>query len=303
MKAIADRSFASDTAGWTILVHGGAGRVAVEKRDAHSRGCLDAATAGADVLRGGGDALDAAQRAVEVLESDPLYNAGTGGSLNRDGALELDAAIMCGASMRVGAVCALPPFLHPVAVARSVLEDGRHAMYAGQGAARFAVGSGYEQQAADAMITAAARLRLEQALATGRAQSWAGGTVGAVVRHSTGSLAAATSTGGTVGKEPGRVGDSPLIGCGTYAEDAIGAVSATGDGEGILRCLLAYRCAALPETGDVPGRLAAELQRMHTRTESTGGVIRVGRHGFALARSTETMSWAAISPERDWRGV
>lgn len=288
---------------WGLLVHGGAGsREGAEASDEAS-GCLVAARAGAAVLSAGGSALDAVQRAVECLEDDPRFNAGTGGALTRAGTLELDAAIMSGDGLRLGAVCVLPPFRHPVAVARAVLERGRHVLYAADGAAAFARANGFALARESDMITAASRTKLERFLATddaatGGTRSGPSGsnTVGAVARDTAGHVAAATSTGGITGKEPGRVGDSPLAGAGTYADDALGAASATGVGEGIIRMALSTRTLLRLAAGGTPDAACAELlAHMLATTGARGGLILAapdGRLGFA--RTTPSMPWAAV---------
>lgn len=282
---------------FSILVHGGAGDVPSERRDAHAAGCRDAMLLGLETLRRGGSALDAVQSAVEALEDDPRYNAGTGGSLDEDGELRLDACIMEGERLRAGAVAALPPFRHPIAIARAALLDGRHVLYAGAGAERFATAAGHRRH--DGMVTDAARERLA-AVRAGATGNWAGGTVGAVARDVNGHVAAATSTGGMVGKRCGRVGDSPIPGAGNYADDRAGAASGTGEGEGYLRTALAARACLFMEHGDT-ARAAAERAMRHLldRTGMRGGLILVGRDGsLGLARTTDTMSWAA-----GWEGA
>src|SRR5258708_37519364 len=194
---------------WAVLVHGGAGDVPPDRVSRHVEGCRAAAVLAAQILRAGGTALDAVERAVVVMEDDPLFNAGTGASLNAEGLIELDAALMEGRGLRAGAVCALPPFLHPIAIARKVLEEGRHVLYAADGAAKFALDHGFARAAAEAMTTPAARQRWE-ALRAG-ASSSVPGTVGAVARDAMGTVAAATSTGGLANKRPGRGGDSALL--------------------------------------------------------------------------------------------
>src|SRR5580658_8905635 len=146
-------SWGAEGGGWSVLVHGGAGDVAAERVARHVDGCRAAAQAAADVLRGGGRALDAVERAVAALEDDPSFNAGTGACLNAEGLIELDASIMEGSRLRAGGVCALPPFLNPIAIARAVLEDGQHVLYAGEGAARFAIDRGFTPSTAEAMTT------------------------------------------------------------------------------------------------------------------------------------------------------
>ncbi len=282
---------------WCVAVHGGAGDIAEEKRASHAEGCAAAARAAGEVLAKGGSALDAAQRAVEVLEDDPRFNAGTGACLTEDGKLELDASIMNGVDLAAGAVCALPPFLHPIAIARAVLEDGRHLLYASEGAARFAVERGFTRQAPDAMITEGVRERFRQGRAEKKAQGYAGNTVGAVARDSHGHIAAATSTGGMFFKREGRVGDTPVIGAGTYADDAAGAVSATGVGEAIMRVCLAKTTIEWLRQGMAPELAArAAVALLEERGRGPGGLVLVdmrGRWGFA--RTTPTMSWAAMT--------
>lgn len=289
-------SWAGASAGdWSVLIHGGAGDVPEDRRAGQADGCRVAAEAAASILGPGGSALDAVQRAVESLEEDPRFNAGTGASLTRDGHLELDASLMEGRELRAGAVCSLGPFEHPIAIARAVLEDGEHVLYSAAGGAAFARRAGFVPVDEAAMITERARLKLASALEAGRAANWAGGTVGAVARDRSGLLAAATSTGGTAAKRPGRVGDTPLIGAGTYADNAAGAASATGQGEGIMRVVLSAAAVSAMRNGALPEQAAREaIERLQQRTGTGAGLILVdarGRLGFA--RSTGTMSWAA----------
>ena len=276
-----------------IIVHGGAGELASEKVAGHVEGCRVAAAAGIAVLRAGGSALDAVQRAVEVLEDDPRFNAGTGASLTEDATLEFDASIMDGGTLAAGAVCALPPFRHPVAIARAVMEQGRHVLYAGEGARRFGEAHGFPVADPASMITESARRRLTEVLA-GRADvGWPGGTVGAVAfdgRH----LAAATSTGGTVGKAAGRVGDSPVIGAGTLADDTCGAASATGLGEAILRVSLARAACKLMRSGCSPvGAAKRAIAMLAERVQGRAGIILLDAQGEpGWARNTGTMTYA-----------
>ena len=286
----------AEDADFCIVVHGGAGDIPEDKRAAHADGCATAARAGAEVLAKGGSALDAAQRAVQVLEDDPRFNAGTGACLTESGALELDASIMNGADLAAGAVCALPPFKNPIAIARAVLEDGRHLLYASEGAARFALEHGFSRSSFDAMVTPAVRERFERGRG-GKAEGYAGSTVGAVARDKRGHVAAATSTGGTFFKRDGRVGDTPVVGAGTYADDGAGAGSATGIGEAIMRVCMTKSAIESMRAGATPegsARAAADL--LAGRGRGSGGIILLdarGRWGFA--RTTSTMSWAAMT--------
>ncbi len=286
-----------------VLVHGGAGARGAETLAAEIEGCARASEQAAAILRGGASALDAVQRAVEALEDDPCFNAGTGGSLTEQGELELDASIMEGAALRAGAVCCLPPYRHPVAIARAALEDGRHVLYAAAGAAAFARRSGFLPADPASMITARSKEQLVQVLA-GRAQPRGGNTVGAVARDRHGHLAAATSTGGMTAKRAGRVGDSPLIGAGTYADDTRCAASATGPGEGIIRVSLCASVAAAAGAGlGAEAAARAGIATLAQRVNGEGGVIVVARDGsLGLARSTACMPWAAVWQDGAERG-
>lgn len=284
---------------WVVLVHGGAGAVPAARRASHAEGCAAAAEAGAAVLRGGGTALEAVEAAVRALEDDPRFNAGTGACLDEDGEIALDAAIMDGATLRAGAVAALPPFAHPISIARAALVDGRHVLYAAEGAARFAVAHGFAPSSTAAMRTELARARWDDVRAKRLDTGWAGGTVGAVARDADGHLAAATSTGGTVDKRRGRVGDSPIVGAGTYADDQAGAISTTGQGEAFMRTVYAARLADdLARLGGEGGAARAALERLHAMTARTGGhggailIDAAGRAAFA--RNTPTMSWGLV---------
>lgn len=280
-----------------VLVHGGAGDVPEARRSLHAAGCLRAARAGREVLRAGGSALDAAVRAVEVLEDDELFNAGRGASLTEHGRVELDASVMEGERLRAGAVCALPPFAHPAAIARAVLEEGRHVLYAAHGAEAFARANGFEALSDEALITEAARARWESVRAGSASQGWAGGTVGAVAFDGA-HVAAATSTGGTMGKRAGRVGDSPIVGAGTWADDRAGAVSCTGAGEAILRVGMARGACERMRAGRSATEAAEEsVRELRERVEGEGGLIAVSPRGeLGWAKNTATMShaWAAV---------
>lgn len=276
-----------------VLVHGGAGDVPEEARAAHAAGCEVAAIRGLEVMRAGGSAIDAAVAAVRVLEDDPRFNAGTGACLTRDGTIELDASIMEGAGLRAGAVAALPPFRDPIAIARRVMDDGKHVLYAAEGARAFAVEQGFVAAEPSSMISEAARARLASFAAGRVSGGWAGGTVGAVVCDGAGHVVAATSTGGMVGKRPGRVGDSPILGAGTYADDLAGAASATGDGEAALRLGLTRYAIERLRAG-VRAQAAAEeaIEAFGARVRGKGGIILVSSSGEpGWARNTTTMSF------------
>jgi len=233
---------------------------------------------------------------VEILEDEDVFNAGTGCALDREGRVSLDAAVLCGATRRAGAVAVLPAFRHPVRIAESLLSQPV-VLLAGEPAARWAEEQGFERLADEALIVPRSRKALEDALAAGSFRNWAGGTVGAVARDSRGHLAAATSTGGTLGKWPGRVGDSPVPGAGTYA-DPFCALSATGDGEAFLRQAFAARVAEALARGEEAGAaLDRLLAALVTEYEGRGGAILVPRTGPPVARrNTATMAHAWWSP-------
>jgi beta-aspartyl-peptidase (threonine type) len=287
-----------DRTDWVILVHGGAGRS--DNDPGRTEGAKRAAQIGADVLRVGGASIDAVQAAVRVLEDDPLFNAGTGACLTEDGLIELDAAIMEGSSLAAGGVCALPPFRNPIDVARAVLAEGRHVLYAGEGAAAFARAAGFEPVTAELMTTEAARRKWRD-LRKGALDPDVvpTGTVGAVARDRRGVTAAATSTGGILGKKAGRVGDTPILGAGTFADDQGGAASATGQGEGIMRACLGKTAVDAMRGGLDPEAAARDaITLLSGRLRSTGGIILVDRRGrIGWARSTFSMAWAA-----QWNG-
>jgi L-asparaginase / beta-aspartyl-peptidase len=295
-ESVITSSTFAPASGFSIVVHGGAGDVPVPRVPLHVAGCERAALAGAEVLANGGSALDAVERAVFVLEDDPLFNAGTGACLNAEEHIELDASIMDGTGLRAGGVCALPPFLHPIAIARHLLEEGRHVLLAAEGAARYAVEHGFVRADEAPMITELARRRLAAVRAKKAEPGWAGGTVGAVARDRAGRLAAATSTGGMVDKLPGRVGDSPIIGAGTYADDTMGACSTTGHGEAMMRvCAAKTAVDHMQNTSNAEAAVRRMLAIMHRRTNERGGAIVVAPDGsIGIARTTNTMSFAFV---------
>lgn len=261
--------------------------------------CAEAAEAGLRALSRG-TAVDAVVEAVRVLEDAPSCNAGTGAALTRDGTVELDACVMDGSTLRSGAVACLPPFRHPIDVARSIMDDGSYHLLAGPGAADFAMRHGHVPVSPDELITPERRLELVNA------RSRAGNTVGAVALDHSGRLAAATSTGGVAGHHPGRVGDVPIVGAGTYATERA-ACSCTGDGEAFARA-----CAAFSLVERCPGEIGADaataLRYVRSTFRGLGGVILLDRGGavdiahsmrlmpHAVARSAEDVSAMASTP-------
>lgn len=276
-----------------VVVHGGAGNISTDGREDQVAGCKVAASRALELLRAGSSALDAVVHAVETLEDNPAFNAGTGGCLCIDGSLELDASVVDGRTRRSGAVCTLPPFKNPIHIARAVLEDGTHMLMASEGAAAFAVRKGFARVAPEAMITDRARARLE-AFRIGRSAPVGGGTVGAVAIDRDGNVASATSTGGMVGKERGRVGDSPIQGAGGDADNDAGACSATGHGEAIMRACLSRVALDHMRAGQSATDAArAAIHLLESRYGGHGGIITVDRSGGpGWAFNTQGMSYA-----------
>jgi L-asparaginase / beta-aspartyl-peptidase len=278
-----------------LVVHGGAGADPAEGRDVLRAGVTAAALAGWRVLAEDGHALDAVEAAVRVLEDHPRFNAGHGSVLTSGGTVEMDASIMEGDHLQCGAVAAVSHLANPVALARRVLEDGRHVLLVGEGAHAFARAVGIPECDPASLVTDRQRQRLATRGDGDR------GTVGAVALDRHGTVAAATSTGGMVGKRPGRVGDSALIGCGTYADSTLGGVSCTGSGEAIIRVVLARRALDYLKEADDPdyaAKVAVDLLVEEGRGE--GGLILVdwrGRVGYA--HSTPLMPVAWMSPALD----
>jgi beta-aspartyl-peptidase (threonine type) len=270
-----------------IIVHGGAGAIKDDSLPARLDGCKEAALAGWKILERGGSALDAAEAAVVVLEDNPLFNAGTGSALNSLGKVEMDAAIMDGQSLRAGSVAAVSGVKNPIKLSRRIMEDARHVMLAGEGALLFARENGFPECEPESLIVDSARKRWETKH----------GTVGCVAFDAEGRLAVATSTGGIFNKLPGRVGDSPLIGCGTYANE-YGAASCTGEGEAIIRLVLAKRAVGFLHEGS-EARSAARMAVDYLddqRIAGTGGIILIDRSGkIGYARNTTHMPVCCVT--------
>jgi beta-aspartyl-peptidase (threonine type) len=268
-----------------IIVHGGAGRIRAEELPQRLDGCKVAAQAGWKIMQQGGSSLDVAEAAVVALEDNPLFNAGTGSTLNSLGQVEMDAAVMEGETLRAGAVAAVQGIKNPIKLARRVMEDGRHLLFAGDGALLFAREIGFPQCDPEALIVEAERARWQEKH----------GTVGCVALDAGGKIAVATSTGGIFNKLPGRVGDSSLIGCGTYANE-YGGVSCTGQGEAIIRIVMAKTTLDFLKEGVDPK--AAAQQAIALLAQKTGGnaglIIIDGRGNIGYARNTGHMPVAFI---------
>jgi len=232
---------------WRLVIHGGAGAMRPKHGDAdHEQrareGLRAALEAGASILEGGGSALDTVEASVRILEDDPCFNAGRGSVLTSEGCVELDAAIMDGRDRRAGAVAGLRTTRAPISLARRLMEQGPHVFLSGRGADEFAREAEIEQVDNGWFVTAERQRQLDEILAHGGFDADVKyGTVGAVAVDENGHVAAATSTGGLTAKQWGRIGDSPLIGAGTYADDRSAAVSATGSGEYFIRAVAGHQ--------------------------------------------------------------
>lgn len=264
----------ADRRGWAIIVHGGAKTIAPQQEEAHRGGCLLALAAGQAVLDAGGSAVDAVEMAIRALEDDPTFNAGHGAVLNDKGEVECDAAIMDGSDLSVGGVAAVSTLRHPISVAASMLPE-RPVLLVGHGAECFA-------RAHNGEICAPGDLVVQRPGDPGC------DTVGCVALDIHGHLAAGTSTGGLTGCHQGRVGDSPLPGCGLYADDAVGAVSLSGDGESLIRTTLAARLIHGLES--VPPEPAIDLAL--ARLAEVGGEA-----GLIVIDADGRIGWGHNSPQ------
>lgn len=322
---LAGPAAAQDAPRWSFAIHGGAGVIERDsltaEQDAAYRAALTRALeAGSAVLSGGGSALDAVQAAIEIMEDDPLFNAGRGAVFTAAGKNELDAAVMNGADLTAGAVAGLTRTRHPIAAARAVMERSPHVMLIGEGADAFSASVGLEQVDPSFFFTERRWRGLERQLqqrgdpvparpdgapAPGAMADLPQpplnerkfGTVGAVALDQSGNLVAGTSTGGTSGKRWGRVGDVPVIGAGTYASNRDGcAVSATGDGEFYIRASVARDICARISAG-ATGQAAGQAEVDDALSlGGSGGVIVMDKHGVpAFAMTTSGMYRGAVS--------
>ena len=278
---------------WAIALHGGAGTIPrttpPEQAEAYRAALTAALRVGAERLEAGVPALDVVEEVVRQMEDEPLFNAGRGAVFTETGGHELDASIMDGATLACGAVTGVSTVRHPITLARAVMERTSHVLLAGDGAERFADEVGVERVENGWFSTERRREQLERALER-RSRESGGGTVGVVALDRYGHLAAATSTGGMTAKRWGRVGDTPILGAGNFADDRTCAVSGTGTGEQFIRHGVARAIADRMELAGMSARQAAE-EVVHGRLEpGDGGVIVVARNGeIALVYNSEGM--------------
>ncbi|MGE0582176.1 MAG: isoaspartyl peptidase/L-asparaginase family protein [Steroidobacteraceae bacterium] len=290
----------------SIAIHGGAGTLpradmTPGQESAYRAGLAAALDAGFAVLDRGGSSLDAVTAAVRILEDDPLFNAGRGAVLTHEGTVELDASIMEGRGLAAGAIAGVSHVRNPIGLARAVMEHSPHVMLIGAGAEEFAHARGLELVPNDYFRTEIRKAQLRRVLVgdTRPANELSAlGTVGAVARDSAGNLAAATSTGGMTGKRYGRVGDTPIIGAGTYADNRSGAVSATGHGEFFIRTAVAHDICARVAYGGATLQAAADAVVMDrlAKMGGEGGIIAVGADGqIVMSFNSEGMFRGARS--------
>jgi L-asparaginase / beta-aspartyl-peptidase len=293
-----------------LLIHGGAWSIPDEMVQAHLDGVHNAVTEGWKVLERGGSAIDAIETAVVCMEEDDTFDAGRGSFLTSDGRVQLDALMMDGKTLRSGGVGCVEHIRNPIRAARKVLDESPHVYLVADGAEKFANEHGIELCSNQDLILPREVERLQQA----KEQAAAGApaeffaehdTVGAVALDKEGNLAAATSTGGTINKTPGRVGDSSLIGCGCYADNESGAVSTTGWGEPIMKLVLGKWAVDRVQEGISPDRAAAmAIQKLEARLNGHGGIILLDAQGrYGIAHNTPRMAWALKTSTESMCGI
>jgi beta-aspartyl-peptidase (threonine type) len=295
-----------------IVVHGGAWAIPDDMVEAHLKGVRKAVGAGWNVLERGGTALDAVEEAVVIMEDDETFDAGRGSFLNRDGRVQLDALIMDGATLRAGGVGCVERVANPVRAARKILSDSPHVYFVAEGAERFAAEHGIPLCQNEDLILPreVERLReFQRRAAQGKEDLFAPAvshdTVGAVALDTHANIAAATSTGGTLNKAPGRLGDSSLIGCGCYADNRTAAASTTGWGEPIMKLVLAKWAADRVASGSLPEWVAAEaMNYLQARVQGHGGIILLDARGRSgIAHNTPRMAWGLRTLKQENSGI
>lgn len=298
-----------------MVVHGGAGTWQLERSKPGMEGVKRAAKTGFDILKSGGNAVDSVMEAVAVMEDDGAFNAGYGSSLNMEKKVEMEASLMDGKTLQAGAVGLLRDVKNPIRLAKIVMDRTDHVFVVGEGAEKLAelehlerrspiteLRLKYYEAQKKALLEGKPELPKLAALAKSHPEIFKLGTVGAVALDQEGNVAAATSTGGFPLKLPGRIGDSPLIGCGTYADNQAGACSTTGVGEIAIRLVLAKTVCSAMEEGRTAEQAAEDAIRLVNCRMSTGynamGLIAVDRRGrIGAAHNSQNMCWAYIRPE------
>jgi beta-aspartyl-peptidase (threonine type) len=287
----------------SLIVHGGAWPIPDVAVAACKEGCRRALEAGWAVLNRGSGAAEAVEAAIVVLEDDPVFDAGTGAHLNRDGKVELDAILMDGATLQAGAVAALQRVKNPIRLARRVMEKCEHTMLVADGAERFSQEQGLALCDPAELIVPRERAAWEKCSKGAHSEAnhvHQGGTVGAVAMDQIGHIVAGTSTGGICCKRPGRIGDTPLIGCGCYADQEAGGVSCTGWGEAIMKIVMAKTAVDRLRVNEGKPQNVAEscIQLLAKRTKGTGGLILLDREGTPAASfNTPRMAYGYMNSD------
>ncbi len=291
----------------SFILHGGAWDIPDAMVEDHKNGVRRALEIGWEILSGGGNSIDAVEQAIRYLEDDTTFDAGRGSFVNANGEIELDASIMNGTTFRCGAVAAVQNIRNPISLARLVMDKSEHVLITGMGAIRFARDNGILQCKSDELLVGRElqrwkELQRQNSFSTIDAfrKKFPSDTVGAVALDQNGVIAAGTSTGGTPNKYPGRVGDSPLIGAGTYADSEFGGVSCTGWGEAIIKVSLARTVVGNLELngGDVESAAKSGIERLEKKANGYGGVIVLNKFGnAAVAYNTPRMARAYRTSE------
>lgn len=280
-----------------IVVHGGAGDIPDSRVQGKIDGVLEAARRGRSILEKGGTAMDACEAAIKYMELDENFNAGLGSVLTTAGKVEMEASVMDGSNLNCGCITLLNDIKHPISAAKIVMEKTFHNFLGAEGANDFLKKNGnetIERCKPEDLVTEWAKKALKDTNIVKTERTEIGDTVGAVALDNKGNLAAATSTGGMSGKLPGRIGDTPIIGGGTYADNRSAAVSATGHGEAIMKYCVAVRTCDQVEQGSHPKVAATKvLNEMTTRLGKTAGLIAVTKDGrYAAEHTSPRMAWA-----------
>jgi beta-aspartyl-peptidase (threonine type) len=292
----------------SIIVHGGAWDIPDDMVSANREGVQQALVAGWALLRQGGSAVDAVETAIALMEDDETFDAGRGSFMNAAGEVELDASIMDGKTFRAGAVAAVQNVSNPISLARKIMDESEHVMLVGMGATRFAREHGVRTCGPDDLITSRAldlwrnaqRSRNFSTRDSFRRKKVPLGTVGAVALDRNGNLASGTSTGGTLNKYPGRVGDSPIVGCGTYADNEVGAVSTTGWGESMIQVVMAKTVVDFIDRygGDAQRAARDAIRLLERKAHGYGGLIAISNDGkTGISYNTPRMARAWMNSE------
>ncbi len=291
----------------SLIIHGGAWDIPEKTLDAHRRGCSKALTLGWDMLNSGSGAEETVEKVIQYLEDDGTFDAGSGSHLNEAGEIELDASIMNGRTLKCGAVGAVRRVKNPIVLARKIMVESEHILLVGSGAEKFAEEHGIRLCANGELVSdreqaywANSQHLKHSSKDDFRARKAASDTVGAVAMDAQGDICVGTSTGGTFKKHPGRVGDSPLIGCGSYADNSVGGVSTTGWGEAMIKVVMAKTVIDILDLNGGDPQSAAErgVDLLRRKVDGHGGVIVLNRFGKAgIAFNTPRMARAYMNTE------